>query len=84
MAKAICQQALDRVMAYLVGYGIEPSNTVCRMALEVVDASLAEGSEGVMARALDKIPEFFELPAPHVPAQRPPLERGSIGYWPDA
>lgn len=82
MPKAICQQALDRVMAYLRGYGITPTNDVCRMALEVVDASLSEGSEGVMERALDKIPDFFELPEPHVPLQRPPLKRGSIGYHP--
>lgn len=82
MAKAICQQALDRVIAYLRGYGITPTNDVCRMALEVVDAALSEGSAGVMERALDKIPEFFLLPEPQVPSQSPPLERGSIGYNP--
>lgn len=82
MAKAICQHALDRVMAYLRGHDIAPTNDVCRMALEVVDAALSEGSEGVMARALDKIPEFFDLPEPRVPPQAPTLERGSIGYSP--
>lgn len=84
MAKAICQQALDRVMAYLRGYDIPLTNDICRTALEVVDVALAEGGEGVMERALDKIPEFFELPDIHVPPQRPQLTRGSIGYRPYA
>lgn len=82
MSKAICQQALDRVMAYLRGYGIVPDNHICRTALDVVDAALAEGNEGVMERALDKIPEFFDLPEPYLHAERPPLKRGSIGYRP--
>lgn len=81
MAKAICQHALDRVMAYLRGHDIAASNDVCRMALEVVDAALSEGSEEVMVRAMDKIPEFFDLPEAQVPPQVPPLDRGSIGYW---
>lgn len=82
MAKALCQQALDRVIAYLRGYGIEPTTEVCRRALLVVDAALAEGSEGAMTRAIDRIPDFFDLPEPHIPVQRPPLKRGSIGYFP--
>ncbi len=41
MAKALCQQALDRVMAYLRGYQIEPTNDVCRQALQLVDVSIA-------------------------------------------
>ena len=69
-------------MAYLRGYGIAPTNDVCRIALEVVDGALAEGSDGIMERALDKIPEYFELPEIHVPVQRPSLVRGSIGYRP--
>ncbi|WP_166267750.1 hypothetical protein [Marinobacter caseinilyticus] len=80
MARSMCQQTLDRVIAYLRGYGIEPSNYACRRALKVVDAALADGSEGAMARVIDRVPEFFELPEPHVPRQRPELKRGSIGY----
>lgn len=82
MAKALCQQALDRVMAYLRGYQIEPTNEVCRQALQLVDVALAEGEDDVMQRAVDKIPQFFELPEPYIPVQRPTLKRGSIGYRP--
>lgn len=82
MAKALCQQALDRVMAYLQGYQIESTNEVCRQALQLVDAALAEGEDGVMERAVDKIPDYFELPEPYIPVQRPTLKRGSIGYRP--
>lgn len=81
MARALCQQALDRVLAYLEGYGIPPTNDVCRRALQLVDSALAECSEGAIARSMDLIPEYFSLPAIDVPPQRPELSRGSIGYW---
>ena len=83
MARALCQQALDRVLAYLEGYGIPPTNDVCRRALQLVDSALAEGSEGAIARSMDLIPRYFSLPAIDVPSQRPELRRGSIGYWPN-
>ena len=82
MAKVLCQQALDRVIAYLKGYGVEPTNEVCRKALRVVDVAMADGSEDLMARVVDRVPEFFHLPELQVPTQRPSLKRGSIGYYP--
>lgn len=84
MVRALCQQALDRVLAYLVGYGIPPTNDVCRRALQLVDLAMAEGSEDAIARSMDLIPEYFSLPAIEVPPQRPELSRSSIGYWRNA
>ncbi len=84
MARALCQRALDRVLAYLGGYGIPPTHDVCRQALQLVDAALAGGSDGTIARAMDLIPEYFSLPEIDVPPQRPELRRGSIGYWRNA
>ena len=84
MARALCQRALDRVLAYLGGYGIPPTHDVCRQALQLVDAALAGGSDGTIARAMDLIPEYFSLPEIDVPPQRPELRRGSIGYWHNA
>ncbi len=82
MAKALCQQALDRVIAYLRGYGVELTPMVCRQALRVVDAAMEEGENGLMERVIDRVPEFFNLPELRAPLQRPALKRGSIGYLP--
>lgn len=98
MEKAICQYALDRVMIYLRNYGISPSPAVCRQALALIDACLAETQSGqlstrsagpapeaptgVLARVFDRLPEYFDLPELQVPLQRPPIDRGSIGYGP--
>lgn len=81
MAKALCQQALDRVIAYLRGYGVELTPVVCRQALRVVDAAMEEGSDDLMDRVIERVPEFFDLPELQAPMQRPPLTRGSIGYY---
>ncbi|MDX1635627.1 MAG: hypothetical protein R3280_13380 [Marinobacter sp.] len=81
MAKTLCQLALDRVIAYVRGYGMEPTPAVCRQALRLVDAAMDEGSEDLMARVIDRVPDFFELPELQLPRQRPPMKRGSIGYY---
>ncbi|MBS3804540.1 MAG: hypothetical protein KGY54_08325 [Oleiphilaceae bacterium] len=80
MAKAMCLYALNRVIAYLEGYGIEPEHEVCQKALRLVDCVMSEGSDQLVERAIDRIPDFFELPELTVPAQSPPMIRGSIGY----
>lgn len=80
MARALCQQALDRVITYLRNYGIAPDVAVCRQALNLIDEELAQGSEGLMARTMDRLPEVFNLQEPVIPPQSPPLKRGSIGY----
>lgn len=98
MDKAICQYALDRVMLYLQNYGVSPSPEACRRALALIDACLEEviaadshqrpcqGDSalpvGVLARVFDRLPDYFDLPELNVPLQRPPIQRGSIGYGP--
>lgn len=96
MEKAICQYALDRVMLYLQNYGVEPSPSICRRALALIDDCLAETGVtditgchpgqtlpgGVLARVFDRLPEVFDLPELDLPVQRPPILRGSIGYGP--
>jgi hypothetical protein len=91
MARAHCQQALDRVITYLRTCGIQPSHAVCRRALQLVDDVFGEwesaGGDGaepaitwLMERAMDRLPTYFDLPEAKVPLQSPPLQRGSIGY----
>lgn len=83
MPRAVCQQALDRIIAYLRGCGVEPTPDVCRKALQLVDRALAEADgESVMERAMNLIPDFFNVPQGAIPTQSPPLIRGSIGYHP--
>lgn len=83
MSRAVCQLALDRIMAYLRGCGLEPTPEICHKALQLVDRALAEANNGeVMELAMNMIPDYFDLPHIHVPQQRPTLKRGSIGYSP--
>ncbi|MGM0569503.1 hypothetical protein [Marinobacter sp.] len=37
---------------------------------------------GILARVFDRLPDYFDLPELKVPLQRPPIQRGSIGYGP--
>ncbi|SES95365.1 hypothetical protein SAMN04487962_10326 [Marinobacter segnicrescens] len=37
---------------------------------------------GVLALVFDRLPGYFDLPELYVPLQRPPIQRGSIGYGP--
>lgn len=91
MEKAICQYALDRVMLYLHSYGVEPSPSVCRRALALIDECLQDAGQvcadgqvplGVLAMVFDRLPQAFDLPELDLPVQRPPILRGSIGYGP--
>ncbi|TBW51560.1 hypothetical protein EZI54_16940 [Marinobacter halodurans] len=82
MQRAVCQQALDRLIAYLRGCGVEITSENCRKALRLVDRALETGSHDVMARAMDMIPDYFDLPPLAIPQQSPSLMRGSIGYHP--
>lgn len=82
MAKALRQQALERVMAYLRLHGIEATPEVCRQARRVVDLARMQGTDSLEGRAVELIPAHFELPLQGVAQQRPPLQRDSIGYHP--
>lgn len=83
MSRAVCQLALDRIIAYVRGCGVELTPEICRKALQLVDRALAEASNGeVMELAMNMVPEYFDLPRIHVPQQHPALKRGSIGYSP--
>lgn len=81
MPRRICQQALDRVIAYLDASGAEITSEGCRQALQLVEQALSKGDEGgVLERVMDRVPDTFELSTITVPAHRPPISRGSICY----
>lgn len=87
MTRTLAEEALSRVMQYLVSAGISPTPDVMHEALQLVSEVLAEASPVVepdgtalIARIMDHLPERFSLPEPLLPPATPPLERGSIRY----
>lgn len=84
MQKTVCEQALGRVLFYLDDCGIPLTTAHCRQALQLTEAALEAGTEAqVYARAVDLVPDYFDLPEARIPEQQPPLYRGSIGYHDD-
>lgn len=87
MMRTLAEEALSRVMQYLVSAGISPTSDVMREALQLVSEVLGETSPvaepdatTLIARIMDQVPERFSLPDPLLPPASPPLERGSIHY----
>lgn len=87
MARTLAEEAVSRVMQYLVSAGISPTPDVMREALQLVSEVLADASPvgspdttALLAQVMDKLPEHFSLPDPLLPPVSPSLERGSIRY----
>ncbi|GGC73149.1 hypothetical protein [Marinobacter halophilus] len=81
MPEIPCQQALERVLTYLGDEGTVLTADICRQALRLVEASIAEGAgQDLPARCVAKIPDYFERPDESIPDCNPPLKRGCIGY----
>ncbi|MCL7945721.1 hypothetical protein [Marinobacter sp. ATCH36] len=81
MPEILCQQALERVLAYLGDDGVVLTTDTCRQALRLVESALAEGAgPDLPARCIASIPDYFEHPSESIPEANPTLKRGSIGY----
>ncbi|HCW88593.1 MAG TPA: hypothetical protein DHU56_00785 [Marinobacter sp.] len=81
MQTAVCWQVLGRVLFYIDDCGIPLTTAHCRQALHLTEAALEAGTEAqVYARAVELVPDYFDLPEVLIPEQQPPLLRGSIGY----
>lgn len=81
MPEIACQQALERVLAYLGDEGVVLTADTCRQALRLVESALAEGAgPDLPARCVASIAECFERPYDTIPDASPPLKRGCIGY----
>lgn len=78
------QPLFERVLAYLSACGLTPSPELQRQARALVSAVLSEGSGNDIGRALELAPAYVDIPASSVPRSAPRVERGSIGYWPNA
>ena len=83
MSNIWCQQALDRVLVYLQGDGLELTAETCRKALRLVDEAMAEGAgPDLPARCMDLVPGHFELSDLEFPRPSPTLIRGHVRYFP--
>lgn len=82
MEQLPCQQALDRVIAYLRGSGINPGVNECSTALELVGHALQHAPDGhCMKLVMELLPQYFDLPQPTLTLEAgPELLRGSMGY----
>ncbi len=87
MTRSLAEEALARVMQYLVGAGLSPTTDLMREALQLVSEVLeAAGPVGspdpatFMTEVMDRLDQRFPLPDPLLPPATPPLERGSIHY----
>lgn len=78
------QSLLERVMAYLAACGIELSQEHQKQARALVSAVASEGNDRDIGRALELAPAYLEIPSSHVSRSTPSIDRGSIGYWPNA
>lgn len=74
----------ERVLAYLSISGTTPSPESHGRARDLVSAVTAEDSAGDMSRALELVPAYLDIPSPDASGPAPRLQRGSIGYWPNA
>ena len=82
MEQLPCQKALDRVIAYLRGCGVNPGVNECRTALELVGQALQQAPDGdYLNVVMALLPQYFELPQPVLALEAAPeLLRGSMGY----
>ncbi|MCL7942705.1 hypothetical protein [Marinobacter sp. ATCH36] len=84
MKAPLHQPLFERVSAYLVACGIAPSPELRRQARALVSAVASEGRGNDVGRALELAPAYVDIPSSDVPRSAPRVERGSIGYWPNA
>lgn len=81
MPEIVCRQALERVLTYLGDDGVVLTTDNCRIALRLVEASMASGAgPDLLFRCIDSIPDYFEQHYESIPDANPPLKRGCIGY----
>lgn len=84
MKAPLHQPLFERVLAYLRACGIELSPERMRQARALVSAVASEGRGSDVGRALELAPAYLDIPSSDVSRSAPEMERGSIGYWPNA
>lgn len=84
MRQPLHQPLFERILAYLAASGIAPSHERQRQARALVAAVASEGRGCDFRRALELAPAYVEFPSPGPARSAPELNRGSMGYWPNA
>ncbi|MFO7995283.1 MAG: hypothetical protein R6U69_14160 [Marinobacter sp.] len=84
MKAPLHQPLFERVLAYLSACGIELSPERQRQARALVSAVASEGRGSDVGRALELAPAYLDIPSSDVSRPAPRVQRGSIGYWPNA
>lgn len=80
MAVTLCEQLLNRIIAYMEGMGVAVDATLAIQALALVESALQQSGEDPFAYVMSRIPDTFALPQLELPPLSPAINRGSIGY----
>lgn len=82
MAGRAAEQALTRVLAYLEGAGLGVDARRTQAALRLIEQTLEEHPEDLVARVMAALPAHFILSSSPLPPATPRLKRSSIRYAP--
>jgi hypothetical protein len=74
------EDALRRVLDYLVNSGVELTTDVISTAVEMVNEGLRRQPDNLLPWVMHQLPYRFGLEHPQPSRIQPPLQRASIGY----
>jgi hypothetical protein len=82
MAHTPAEYALGRVLAWLQWSGVPHSPDMTRLALRLVEQTLADGNTDLISRVMEELPHRIALPEIRLPPAALPIKRISLGYAP--
>ena len=84
MGRSTAEYALGRVLAYLRWHGVPVTPDTTRMALSIVERTLADGDADadLINRVMEELPHRIALPEVRLPPAALPIKRISLGYAP--
>jgi hypothetical protein len=80
MARSTAEYALGRVLTYLRWSGVPVTRDMIRLALRIVEQSMADGDADLIKRVMDELPQRIAIPEVRLPPAALPIKRISLGY----
>jgi hypothetical protein len=80
MARSTAEYALGRVLAYLRWSGVPVTRDMIRLALRIVEQSVADGDADLIKRVMEELPQRITIPEVRLPPAALPIKRISLGY----
>jgi hypothetical protein len=82
MARTTVEYALGRALAWLRWSGVPHSPDVTRLALGIIEQAVADGSDDLIRRVMEALPQRIATPEARLPPATLPINRISLGYAP--